>query len=62
MAVYEYRATDRNKEGHEEVGRIVARDKNEVREKLQKYGLRLVGLKRMQGLSALMGRITADIR
>ncbi len=62
VAVFKYRAIDKNTEGYEEVGQVVAQDKNEAEQKLKRQGLKLVSLKRVQGVAALLARLTADIR
>lgn len=62
MAVFRYRAKDKNTEGHEESGTLVARDKQEAEQKLRKQGLRLLALKPMHGFSAFIARFTADIK
>ena len=62
MAVFEYSAVAENRKEHVETGRIVARDKIDAFDKLKRRGLRLTGLKRVEGLAAIISRLTADIR
>lgn len=62
MPVYEYIAVGNNDEHHVETGRIVARDKLEAFDKLKHHNLRLMKLKKIEGISAIFRRITADIK
>lgn len=62
MSVFKYRASDRNTEGHEETGRVVAQDKAEAERKLKSQGLKPVSLKKLQGVEAFFARFTAEIR
>jgi len=53
---------DRNTEGYEEAGRVVAHDKGDAERKLKQHGLKAVSLKKMQGMAAFFGRLTAEIK
>ncbi len=62
MAVYEYTAVANNDEAHVETGRIIARDKIEAFDKLKRHDLRLLRLKKVEGITAFFSRMTADIK
>ncbi|HDP35562.1 MAG TPA: hypothetical protein ENN29_10685 [Candidatus Hydrogenedentes bacterium] len=62
MPVFEYTASSPNKEGHVETGRIVARDKIDAFDKLKRHGLQLMKLKKIEGISAIFKRMSADIK
>ena len=62
MALFRYRAKDNNPEGHEDVGRVLARNKEEALSKISQQGLKAVSLKRVRGLAGFFGRFSADIR
>lgn len=62
MPVFEYTAASQNKEGHVETGRIVARDKIDAFDKLKRHGLQLIKLKKIEGISSIFKRMTADIK
>ncbi len=62
MPVFEYTAAAQNKEGHVETGRIVARDKIDAFDKLKRHGLQLIRLKKIEGISSIFKRMTADIK
>jgi hypothetical protein len=62
VAVFEYTAVASNDEAHVETGRIVARDKIDAFDKLKRHDLRLLRLKKVAGLSAFFGKMTADIK
>ena len=61
MAVFEYVALARDREGHEEHGRIVARDKIEVYDKLRRRGLRLLKLRKVEGMAGFLARLSAKV-
>ena len=62
MAVFQYEATKKLPEDYTEQGIVVARDRDEAKEKLKRDGFSKVRLKQMRGLSALWHRFTADIK
>lgn len=62
MAVFEYTAQSNNAEGHVETGRIVAKDKIDAFDKLKHHGLKLLRLRRIEGVSAFFKGMTADIK
>lgn len=62
MAVFEYTAMAIDREGHVETGRIVARDKLEAFDKLKRVNLKLVSLRKVEGLSALVAKFMAEIK
>lgn len=62
MPVFEYTAVSNNNEGHVESGRIVAKDKIDAFDKLKRHGLRLVKLQKLEGISAIFKKLTADIK
>ncbi len=62
MAIFEYTAVANNDEGHVEVGKIVARDKIDAFDKLKRHEMKLLKLKKIEGLSAFFGKMNADIR
>jgi type II secretory pathway component PulF len=62
VPVFKYRAMDSNTEGYEEAGRVVAQDKGDAERKLKQHGLKPVSLKKMQGMAAFLGRLTAEIK
>ena len=62
MAVFEYTAQSSNIEGHVETGRIVARDKIDAYDKLRRHDLKLLKLKKLEGLSAFFSGMSADIK
>jgi len=62
VAVYEYTAVANNDEAHVETGRIIARDKIEAFDKLKRHDLRLLRLKKVEGITAFFSRMTADIK
>ena len=60
--VYRYTASVKNREEHIESGTVVARDKAEAREKLKAYNYDRISFKRLRGWSALVSKLTADVR
>ncbi len=62
MTVFRYEATKKLPEDYTEQGVVVARDRDEAKEKLKRDGFNKVRLKQMRGLSALWHRFTADIK
>ncbi len=62
MPLFEYTAIADNNEGHTETGRIVAKDKLEAFDKLRRRELRLVRLKKIEGISAIFKKLSADIK
>jgi len=62
VAVYEYTAVANNDEAHVETGRIIARDKIDAFDKLKRHDLRLLRLKKVEGITAFFSRMTADIK
>lgn len=62
MPLYEYTAVADNNGGQTETGRIVANDKLDAFDKLKRRELRLVGLKKIEGLAAFFQKRSADIK
>lgn len=61
MDVYQYSAVSTEHEGNTETGRVIARDQLDAYDKLRRLGLKDIRLKRLQGLTALFARFTADV-
>lgn len=62
MAVFEYTAVRNGDEAHTETGVMVAVDKIDAFDKLKRKGMKLLRLKRIEGIAAFVGRLTADIK
>ena len=62
MAVYKYTAVASNKEQHVETGTVIARDKVDAYHKLRQHNLGDIRLKRIEGMSALFHKMSADIK
>lgn len=62
MAVFEYKASMKDREDFFESGTIVARDELEARKKLQALKFDHIRLKRIGGVAGLLKRFTADIK
>ena len=62
MAVFEYTAQSNNAEGHVETGRLIARDKIEAYDKLRRHDMKLLRLKKLEGISAFFAGRKADIK
>lgn len=62
MAVYKYRASASAREDFSESGTIVADSEEEAREKLKQFHFDKIYVKRITGLAALLGRLTANIK
>ena len=64
MAVFEYTAQSNNIEGEGDVetGRIIARDKIEAYDKLRRHDMKLLRLKKLEGISAFFAGRKADIK
>ncbi len=62
MAVFRYSAVHKGSEDHDESGTIVAQDKIQAFDKLTRLGYTRVGLQKVEGMAALLQRMTADIR
>ena len=62
MHVFDYVAKSAGQEDQIQAGTLVARDKIEAYDKLRHHGLILVSLKRVEGISAVIRKMSADIR
>lgn len=62
MAVFRYTAVLRDREGHVEQGTVIARDKIEAFDKLTRLRYTKIQLKKVEGLQALLQRLTADVK
>lgn len=62
MVVFEYSATSADKGSKVERGTVVARDKLDAFDKLKRRHLTDIRLKRMEGISAIIGKFTATVR
>jgi type II secretory pathway component PulF len=62
MSVYRYLACDTTHEDHTQSGTIVAASEEEAKRKLRQRRFDKITLKRVDGLSALLHRFTADIK
>lgn len=62
MVVYEYSAASAERNGKVEHGTVLARDKLDAFDKLKRRHLTEIRLKRMAGISAIIGKLTATVR
>ena len=62
MALFKYVATVRKREEFTERGTVAARDEKDAERKLLALEFSDVRLKRISGLSALIGQFRADVR
>ena len=62
MPVFEYAAVSNANEGHVETGHLIAQDKLDAFDKLKQHDLRLLRLKKIDGLSAMFLKYTANIK
>ena len=60
--VYRYTGVSKRGEEHVETGVVVARNKTEAHQKLKPLGYDRVDFKKLRGWSALVSRLTADVR
>lgn len=62
MAVFEYKAVDRNREDFTEWGTVVARDEEDARDKLHRLDFDKIHVKRLSGLNAFFRKLSADVK
>jgi type II secretory pathway component PulF len=62
VAVFQYKAVDKQREDHRESGTVLAQNEDEARRKLQRLNLEVVRMKRMTGLAGFLKSFTADVR
>ena len=62
MAVFQYMGMVKNREDYEESGTVIAESESQAKQKLAQLELKNVRLRRLTGISALLKKLSADVR